>query len=452
MTIAFTGTGGLFTRVGRMGGLLNSMNSFRGAVDLSAASIVSVGVGVNNIEAQYASTRQDLIDRLYSSRDTYRQVHGSFAQYLQGLAQSTVIAMADDDVKLTQVTLQAALTELIRQMVANSQVVARPTITATVTAGSSNNGNGTLVASVLGGTGVQRDYVIPETVDVICTSDSQVGATLSREPFSARGDAAQSDVLSWDWPKGSGASTQLTAIDAGSTSSQLLANGDFENFTSNVPNSWTVDVGTGGVDLFAAGSSDAWSGSNALKYTGTGGAPLTGIYQAVTLRPNTVYAVACAMKRSASLAAGVLSIDLHNGSAIINDDAAVANALTQTLSALTTSYVWKTAFFRTPRVMPTTVRLRVKATTALTSGESVFVDRLALAPATELYSGGPYVALFSGPTKFVVNDSFAIAVANNYATNAKWQFLADRFFGLRSLGLQIPSTTGAATILDSLIA
>jgi len=46
MAIALTTSpGGLFRRVGRMAFVLNSLNSFRGADDLSAAGIASLGVG-----------------------------------------------------------------------------------------------------------------------------------------------------------------------------------------------------------------------------------------------------------------------------------------------------------------------------------------------------------------------------------------------------------------------
>jgi hypothetical protein len=79
MAITLTGTGGLFTRTGRVGGMLNALNSFRGTADLSGASIVSVGVGVNNIEAQFQSTNQDLVDGLYTARDGHRSAGAGFA-------------------------------------------------------------------------------------------------------------------------------------------------------------------------------------------------------------------------------------------------------------------------------------------------------------------------------------------------------------------------------------
>ena len=73
---------------------------------------------------------------------------------------------------------------------------------------------------------------------------------------------------------------------------------------------------------------------------------------------------------------------------------------------------------------------------------------LGLYPAFQLYQGGPFAALFSGATKFIVRDTFQIAVNN--AFNSRWQVRAEQLFGMRALGLQLPSSL-TPTIPDSLI-
>lgn len=530
MTIPLTGTGGFFTRVGRMGAIVRAVNLFRGTGSLLIATIqrtanvatvttaekhsfttgdtmmilgvtsdvvfnvasatitvttttaftyanvaanagpffnqghaikiggvgyFAVGPMIDNLEAQFQSfPDQNLADGIYRNRDDYRRVHGSFLGTMRLLARNTLIQMANDDVLLTSPQLPLAMTTLIAQMTVSADSVTKPTISITATAGGSNNGDGVCIASVLGGNGKQRDYIFAENIDLLCTADSQSGAALGSESFSAAGDAAQFDTLNWDWPTGSGTNTGLGAIDANSTAQNLLTNGDFEKFTvANTPDSWIIDPASAGAgtDIFKE-TVIVYSKLACLRFTGTGAVPLTGIYQTQTaLKPDTVYAVNVWLRKSAGLIAGVLELDLHNGTTVINDDQAVANALSVAFNATgLSSASWKAfnAFFRTPKIMPATVRFRVKVTTALTNSESFLIDRLSFMPATELYIGGPFASIFSGATKFIIGDTFTLAVSNAY--DSRWQLLVEKLFGMRSLGQQLPSS-GAPTIADSLI-
>lgn len=540
MAIVLTGAASLFTRIGRMGGLLNNVIGHAGENDPSAASrwgasaqtIHHVADGIDNIEAQFAATLQFLMDNLYNTRDAHRASLSQLKTSMRDLAQRTVIEMADADVKLVSRDLTTAMAEVITQMNSQTKRVTKPVIASTVaivtpasvaiTSSSAANptviltatvhgfvtgdsvvinghtstpnmngahiatvtsttqftvpvnvsggggatgtvrgkGDPVLITSVLGPTGIQRDYLFDEVLDVICATDSQAGGTLGQESFTVLGDNAIADVLEWNWPKGSGASTTLTAIDANTTTGNLLVNSDFETFTvANTPDSWTLDVVVAGTDLFAAGSADAYSNSNALRYTGAGAAAPKGLYQALTtLKPNTVYAVNCWIKRSTSLAAGVLQIDLHNGTAVINDDQAVANSLTITLSSAPSvayqplsviTLATGTQFFRTPKILPATIRLRVMITTALTASEHLYIDRLSFVEASELYTRGPYAALFSGRTKSIIKDKYTITVTNDcmsgLGNGSHWQRLAERFFGMRAMDLQFPSIVAAST-------
>ena len=459
MTVTLTGTGGLFTRLGKIQGSINNVNGFRG--DDAPASATTWGSGgpeisclddsADGIDAQYASARQDLADGLYTARSSLKSSMSVWQSYLRDLARRTLVEMVNDDTALDAKTVQNAMTELITQMEDNSDSVDANSVAASSAAGGSNNGDGVVVVSVKGGTGLSREHVFAETLTVRCTSDSQTGgATEGSETFSVTGDGIEGDTLSQDWPRGSGASTSLTAQDASSTS-QLVTNGDFEDFTSNAPDDWTIAVGAAATDIFAAGSGDAYEGSNGLEFTGTGAAPLSEIYQSVTLKPNTVYMFNCYVKKSASLAAGVLRIDLHDGSSTIADDQSTDNAATIAHGTVTTSFASFSGTFITPRVLPATTRIRVKITTALTSGESLFVDHLCMVEARELYTGGPYAQAFSGATKFVKDDKFTITVTNDGA--GEFQQAFERLFGMRTLGLQLPSDSGGSeTIDDALVA
>lgn len=466
MAVTWTGTGGLGTRLGKLIYLLNSVNKFRGTADLSGASAVSVGTSADNINAQYASANQQLVTGLYQQRDSYRSVHTSFVNYLKELAQNTFIKMFEDDVKLTTKDLTTALGEAKKQLVAASASFNRPTVSIPIgaTAASYNNGTGVVIGSVIDKYGNQFDTCFNETLDILCTQDSQQGGTLGRETFSVKGDAAQADPLMWDWELGSGCSLSINAVDANSTSSSILTDGDFEAWSSNTPTSWTIATGTAGTTVFAAGSSDAYTNSNALKITGTG-AELTSLTQDLTTalasKPNGVYAINAWLKVSAVPSAGVVEIALVDGSGtIITDDASTDNKLRIDLTALTTSYKATGAmttellsstkpFFRLPKVLPSTIKLRVRLSTALDNAKSVFIDRLAMAAATQCYDGGPYIAAFSGATKWVINDFFSHAVSNNYGGLLLRAF--ERLFQMRQKGIAFPSS-GSPTISDSLIA
>ena len=115
--------------------------------------------------------------------------------------------------------------------------------------------------------------------------------------------------------------------------------------------------------------------------------------------------------------------------------------------------------------MPTNVRLRIKATTPITTSSNVFIDGVALSqPSTNgyggLYAGGPYLSVFRGATDLVnyysptIGDYWSIAIANDWASSSptplSFQTMFDQLFGMKSLGLILPSNsspTQAATLI-----
>lgn len=469
MAIDFTtNPGGLFRRLGRIGGALNHLHTFLGSGDLSAGGVRSVGVVTDNIADQFEASRQDLDTGLYAARDAMRGSHSEWQSYLQSLAQATVIAMAHDDAPLPAKTTEEAIKEVIKQMSTGAQSIPQPTVSTSVSAASGNVGNGKLVASIVNPKdGKQLDYVFAEAIRVTCISDGQGDGTAAQETFQFQGAAAQSDTLFWDWPDGSGATVTLNVCDPAQDNdgNNLLQNGACLTFTnSNIQDNWIVDVGTRGTTILQASGSNAYRGNYAISFAGNG-AELTSVYQpfnttpsttlgaggtSAELEPLTTYAVSCWVKTSATPAAGVLSLALTDtAGTILNDANGAANNVTQNLTSVGTTWVHVSGFFRTPAALPTGgYRLRVRLSTALENGKTVYIDDIALTPATQLYAGGPYVAMFPGATNFVLNDKFTLTVSNNYGS--KWALLLERLFGLRDLGLVIPSS-GAPTISDSWI-
>lgn len=455
MTIPLTGAAGLFTRVGHLGGILNRINTDRG--DISTG----IPAKIVTLEADYPSSNNpQLLDGINTALAGWQSNSDGFLSQLATIAANTIIKMADDDVKLTSLDITTALGILIAQMKTAVASVNDPAVSVTVTPAGANSGDAVVLATVKGKDGKNLDYVFAENLDVLCTADSQVSASLGREPLSIKGDNAQTNELNFDWPKGSGAFLSLNAVPAGddaSTATNHLTNGDFETFTvANTPDTWPILVGSAGTTIFKSSGGNAYNGSAALQYTGNG-AELTSIAQpfndvagtTAKLKPQTVYSFNCWVKVSSVPGAGVLEISLVDGSNVtINDDAATANSATKSLPAATTSYVAFNGTFRTPSILPSAVKLRIRLSTALTNTVSVFVDHVTFVAMTQMYSGGPFVSAHSGNAKLILNDAYTIAVANDYS--GAFQKLFERLFSMRTLGLQLPSTAGG-TISDSLV-
>src|SRR5688572_18020131 len=105
MSVTLTGTGGLFTRLGKLAASLNNVNGFRAATAPSPSSawgasgqtIRTVDYQISDIRDQFLSTNTQLIDGLYAQRDSYRATHSSYTSYLRDLAQAVLIQMVHDD-------------------------------------------------------------------------------------------------------------------------------------------------------------------------------------------------------------------------------------------------------------------------------------------------------------------------------------------------------------------
>lgn len=460
MALVFTNTAGtLFNRLGRFFFTLKSINTYLGGGDISAGGLKSLGVTIDNADAQFASSRQDVIASLYPTRDAARQALDTLKQQIVGLAQTTLIEMVSDDHPLTSKTLPFAAIELIRQMVAASATVDACTTSVTVTSGT-NYGTQTLISTIKGPNGLNREYPEAETITVTCTADVGTGtAAIGTEQWQATGTPSVASPLDWNWPKGSGCSVSFSSVSATSGGLNLLVNGDFETFTvANTANFWQVTTGSIGTTIKS--SVGSYMGATCLQFVGNG-SELTTVYQVfddatngtvVILQPNTVYGVACYVKVSATPGAGVLELAITNAAGtIIQDDQAIDQKITKALTAVSTTYVLVSGFFTTPRVLPTgALRFRVRLSTALSNAITCNIDNVTLGLATQAYQGGPWMFMIPGSLRSGIGDVHSIAVANDQA--GEFQYWFQRTMDIRSFGLQLPSdNTGSETILDSLI-
>jgi len=450
------------------------VNKFLASGDIDAGGLDSVGALIAKIRAQFTSSLQYVLETPQSLYATQAQALTALDQYKQSLktlAEQVLVETCDADVTLVDKSVAGALKELQTQMIGSGTLynpdndVDASTCAMTPTASSANTGTGKLIVSVKRPDGRSGELLLAETMEAICTADGQEGGTAGSETFQVRGEPAVSDALAYNWPGGSGINTQLTSVNAelDNSGGNLLVNSGFETITSNVPDNWAVgSAGVAGTDILEEASIVYASSSKALRLKGQSSPVLSEIAQTfnsssgttATLKPQTVYALNCFAKDSgAGLTAGVVAISLVDGSGtVINDDAGTANTVSFAYSDTSGTYAAFNGFFRTPRVLPTTIKLRIKVTTALTDTESVYIDHLALCEATDLYGNGqgPWAAVFSGSTDWIIDDKITVAVTNDRAGGFQEWF--DRVFGMRALGLQLPSDTGGAeTLADTLI-
>lgn len=237
----------------------------------------------------------------------------------------------------------------------------------------------------------------------------------------------------------------ITFTGRGGDPSQLTS---LNNLTGGTSPTITHATTTAGTSQVLAGGA-AW-------YFVSNGTELTTLQQQVQLQPSTVYAVSLWACCDVVPGAGVLTVDLVDGvgGTVLTDGKGVSNSLTISATGLTTG--WKhlkdlqasECAFRTPAVLPTVVYFRVRISTAVTSTRKVFLDSVALSPMTELYSGGPLVAVMTGGTNFAAGDTWSVATTNDRAGLVReW---CERNFSLTTLGLALP-TSASPTIPDSVV-
>lgn len=474
MSIPQTGSGGIFTTWGRLAAWLQNLNGVIGKTapspgsnwGASGVAINDLNDSVNNYVTQLQANANlaSLTNNTYSQmRDQVRNALSSNLTIAQTNAQTILQCLASADQSPNPViptpaqTFQASLLYFINQFKTSTNYLAPNTVSVAVTPGGSNHGDGTCMASLKRGDGTNQMYVYAETINLTCTSDSQVSSgNLNIEPFAYSGAGTASSRLGWDWPAGSGTAGSLSAINAASQTPNFLSNGDFETYTvANIPDGWTVVTGTPGTD-FGKDTSEFYTGSACFDFIGTGGAPNSELYFSLSnIQPDTVYFFNVWMRKANALATGVLRYALtDNSNTVINDDAGNANSFTQTLNSLTTSFAPVQGVFVTPKALPTGgVRLNMKLTTGIsTVGGRAAIDRMALVAPTAAYGatrGGPLLAVFSGATPFLINDTFAVAVSNAYDgmwQQAVWQLLDPGQFGYQFAYSGVGSAISATLI------
>ena len=175
------------------------------------------------------------------------------------------------------------------------------------------------------------------------------------------------------------------------------------------------------------------------------------------LLPRTAYAVNAWLALNTAAASGVIEISLTNGvgGTILQDDAGNDLKYDVNATSLTTSYQGAAKLtsgvpiFMTPTVLPASVYLRIRTSTTLPNTREVYIENVIIGLATQMYTGGPFAAVFAGPNGPKDGDLWTITTTNDYS--GTMSFMLERNFGLRKLGLWVPHS-GTPTITDITLA
>lgn len=457
--IPLVSTGGLFTRIGALGALASAVNVARGSL---------IPGHIAEVNDQFESTNQDVIDSLYSYLLAYQNSGSNIQGNVKSMAASTVIEMANQSILLPNNNISTSLQLLISQMVAANQSVNACDVSASIAVSPQNHGNAVGVISVKNVNGLNCEDLFNEMATANVTSDYQSSIGLiGVEPITIQTQQSISDTFSWLYPQGSGVTLAVNAVSAlkngGSGTQNWLMNGSMESYTAsaNLPDSWYLETGTPGTTILQS-TAFFYDGFSSLQYVGNGSED-TAIYQPFSIAgtnystnaviyPNMQFGWNLAIRMSATPPSGVFRVSLANVAGPCSDNAGNVNQSSVNLNTIGTAWQFVNGVFRSPNPLPSPPTfLELKLTTPLPNGYSLYIDHVAFCVMSPLYQGGPSVSFFSGNQDLVRGDTFFLIMSNNYGGRFQWLF--DQLFNMKGQGLLLPSNpTGGQTISDSLIA
>jgi hypothetical protein len=434
MAVDLDGGTGLFDRLGKLGFILEKCDTF--FVGGGGSDMPSL---VNNLLAKYdggSNVERGATSQVVDSYEQLIDLQEIWYEQLRQVASSTLIEMVDEDDPLQVKSVPYALARLIGQMEAASETVKANTPTASVLAASTNIGTATLLVVMNDGRGRLMENAIAE--DLVVTIQDDLVARGESVLIESESDEAGS-VANPRWPDGTGASTATTVIDP--ESDGLLNNGGFEEWASGAPVDWDVTGST----IHAEEATASFLGDKCLKFTGNGSANPV-IFQDLSnigLESRVNYTVSFAYRVPVVPAAGNLVVRLTDGTTTLQ-------SVTINLTTLTAAQWYQHAVaFRIASPVPDTVRLEIAVTGSLSNTRVLQVDSVYFGgQPTQIYDGGPFVAVIGGRTRLAIDDSWVVTIANSYA--GKFQTLFRRLFA--EPALMLPSNSvGSHTISETLI-
>lgn len=455
MAITMIGSGGIFTRFGKLAGYAKTLRTLQKT---------TIATEVDDVLGAFSDADKDQVSSLLSDIDQHRTFIDGALVRIFDCARLALIEQVHADHPLDDKTLAAALAELRIQMAAGSDDIDAPTVSASVAAGSGSTGNGKLIVATVDERANTLQHLRAEVIRVQAMTDRQDGETRAGlEVWSVRGQAAVGN-RHWNWPAGSGVNgriftTNPEANGAYGPGAQLLRNGGFENFTSNAPDWWTIGGGLVAVTHYDDSTTNYHRGAKSLAIIGDG-AVLHSFSQAF----NTTSATAGVIRAQAKICtsfwtmhdgvapgAGILRLSVRDGS---GNEIGGSNVTVDLTASLSSSWQHFSHTWATPFPIPSGAKFVIETTTALSAGRTIFLDDVVCAEMHRPDPGGIYYLLVPGATDWAREDYFDVTVANNRAAGvaAEMCLELDRFFDCYGLRIQWTLDTGGAeTVLDSLI-
>ncbi len=386
-----------------------------------------------------------------------------------------------DELNKIDLSIDELLFEIFRDMLANTQTIelrvcnlgagattpSAALVSPLTSAGAPAAGDGTLSANLfLDGvtapspgwpinirySGLLSELVVDNEKTVFtCISDQSTGSPEGEEIFRGRTD--NSGINEFDWralnldrtggsnlplgSPGSGGSLDLTTVQAGT----ILSNMNFESFSVNVPESWTIDSGAPNISQETT-AADIHRGNSSMRLVTA--AELHQDFIPGSLVGNRRYLFGFWI-RSAAATTGRLILNIQSPSgAFTSSDPATTVPPIQGITATeggeidvdlttygTNDYVWIEGWWTTPAVVPDDLRIVFTYTGG--NGE-IWIDSMGFGPVTFL--GGVGYAITANKTPFELEDRFTII--NNVILDPT-DGVFQKFFG-RRFHQQLPSS------------
>ena len=453
-----------FTRIGQLMDMAEAVRTHQANIEAKLALVV----------AEYSSADMHYISQLVNNLNRHKDDAGKIFADIRAGVHKTLLETFDEDLitanggGLDGKNVPLALAELIRQMVSQSKTIERSTQSIGSTSAVDGTGNGTMVMTDLAPIRETSSTLTPyfqtikkELIRATCIADSTDRRIAPmNEEFLVQGQRAEPRG-SHEWPKGSGINhvCRVTSpkIDNGQRpGDNVLANSDFEEWTSNVPDAWTLVTGSAGTHIVKDSTYEA-TGTNCLRLDNDG-STLTTIKQTIDdpsgtlgkIYPDRPYVISASVRKVGTVSAGVLAITIKDsGGTILNNGSALHEcSLSVAHGDFTTSHVRKSNICFMPLNIGSGAYVEIKTTTAFTNNSDIIIDDLVITELHRPLAGGVAFALLPGATNFVYNDQMTVAVSNNYGGEFATEF--DRYFNTEALGVALPDS-GSANIADSLI-
>lgn len=443
------------TRLGKLFGYANSVQT--ATYDLYGANLTS-------IFTTFASTSDRAsVGNLADQAIPATGLPATMGVGVYGLIRDSINAFVVDYVRretsIYDGTVVTALREVFSQVTAASATfrsVGTSSISFAATSG--NQGNGTVLVRGYrpASSTVFLQEMFTESILLRCVEGGNVG-NFGEGTFQLTG-LATLDNTNTEWPSGSSTNLQVQATSASVTAAvgtpgvSLLANGDFESWTSNTPQGWTIVTGTAGTQVLR-GTTPA-RGSYSLQFVGDG-STLTRIRQQIAsasgaptqVRAETDYALVL-YARVGAATTGTVVVALRDASGTT-----VGSAVTLNLASLTTSYAISSATFSIAKsALPTTLYLDIYSSTAIANTGVLYIDEVVLAPMTQMYPGstGPSILIYPGSTDWAVGDRGTISVTSDGSTDGLFMKGFQRWLQPERSGIYLP-VSATPTISDTLV-